>query len=140
MEPAGAFPLLATGSVRPVFPLPSLQPRSAVANPPPPLTGSIQPFLKPFDISGHFWTARSLPCGRQAVVFPASLATDNLGPVCPGCDQTGVLPLFSEATPIVFVSCGDSITQAAVQMTSTVGRGFVPPTQEGRGDCGYVTA
>ena len=47
-------------------------------------------------------TERSLPCGRQAVVFPPSLAMDNLEQVCPGGDQTGVLPPFCEATPIVF--------------------------------------
>ncbi len=46
------------------------------------------------DLSGHSWsglgytawncTERSLPCGQQAVVFPPSLATNNLGHVCPG--------------------------------------------------------
>ncbi len=38
MGSGGAFPLLATGSVRPVFSLPSLGPRSSVAKPPPPST------------------------------------------------------------------------------------------------------
>ena len=60
---------------------------------------------------------------------------NNLGPVCPGGDQTGVLPPFCEATPILFISCGDCIAQAAVQTTSAVGRGFIPPNQGGRGDC-----
>ncbi len=36
--PGGAYPLLATGSVRPVISLLSLQPRSAVVNPPPPFS------------------------------------------------------------------------------------------------------
>ncbi len=36
----------------------------------------------------------------KAVVFPASLATDNLRQVCPRGDQTGVLPPFCEATPL----------------------------------------
>ncbi len=39
----GAFPLLATGSVRPVISLPSLEPRSSVATPPPPSVVSSQP-------------------------------------------------------------------------------------------------
>ncbi len=67
---------------------------------------------------------RSLPCGWQAVVFPASLATDNLGPVCPQGDQTRYSLPFVRL-PLVFVSYGDSIAQAAVQWTSAVGRGFV---------------
>ena len=36
MGSGGAFPLLATGSVRPVISLPCLEPRSSVATPPPP--------------------------------------------------------------------------------------------------------
>ncbi len=48
MGPGGAFPLLATGSVRPVFTLPGLEPRSSVANPPPPSTvTSAQPPVVP---------------------------------------------------------------------------------------------
>ena len=90
------------------------------------------------DLSWHSWpgvgytawncTPRSLPCGRQAVVFPASLATDNLGPVCPRGDQTGVLPPFCEANPLVFVSCGDSVAQAAVlceEVSSLLAKGAV---------------
>ncbi len=38
MGSGGTFPLLATGSVRPVFSLPSLEPQSSVAKPPPPPT------------------------------------------------------------------------------------------------------
>ncbi len=80
-------------------------------------------------------TERSLPCGGQAVVFPASLAMDNLGPVCPLGDPIGVFPPFCESTPFIYVSCGDSI---AVQMISTVARGFVLPKQGGRGACRFV--
>ncbi len=43
MGSGGTFPLLATGSVRPVISLPSLEPQSSAANPPPPSsTGSFQ--------------------------------------------------------------------------------------------------
>ncbi len=100
------------------------------------------------DLSGHSWsgvgytawdcTERSLPCGRQVVVFPSGLATNNFGQVCPGGYQTGVYPPFCEASPFVSVSCGDSVAQVAVQTTSAVGRGFVPAEQEGRGDCRFV--
>ncbi len=73
------------------------------------------------DILGLVWDTQLViaqkdlsPYGRQAVVFLTSLATDNLGPVCPRGEQTGVLPPFCEATPppptpLVFVSCGDSV-------------------------------
>ncbi len=101
------------------------------------------------DLSGHSWLGvgytawncaeRSFPCGRQTVIFLPSLATNNLRQVCPGGYQTGVLPRFCEASPFVFVSCGDTVAQAAVQMTGAVGRGFIPPIQEGRGDCRFVT-
>ncbi len=97
------------------------------------------------NLSGYAWpgvgytawncTERYLPCGQQTVVFPSSLATNNLGQVCSGCYQTGILHPFCEASPIVFVSCGDSVAQAVVQMTSAVGRDFVPPNRECRGDC-----
>ncbi len=36
MGSGGAFPLSVTGAVQPVIPLQSMQPRSSVANPPPP--------------------------------------------------------------------------------------------------------
>ncbi len=101
------------------------------------------------DLSEHSWPGvgytawncadRSLPCGRQAVVFLPSLATDNLGQVCPGGYQTGVLPPFCEASPFVFVSYGDTVAQAAVQTTSAVRRGFIPPIQGGCGDCRSVS-
>ncbi len=58
------------------------------------------------DILGLVWDTQLViaqkdlsPYGRQAVVFLTSLATDNLGPVCPRGEQTGVLPPFCEATP-----------------------------------------
>ncbi len=73
--------------------------------------------------------------------FSSQPGNNNLGQICPGGDQnqTGVLPPFCEATPIVFVSCGESIAQAAVQTTSTVERGFVPPNQGWRGDIFYLS-
>ncbi len=71
--------------------------------------------------------------------FPPSLPTNNLGQVCPGGYQTGVLPPFCEASPFVFVSYGDTVAQAAVQTTSAVRRGFIPPIQGGCGDCRSVS-
>ncbi len=47
MGSGGAFPLLATGSVRPVISLPCLEPQSSVASPPPPSTVSSQPPVGP---------------------------------------------------------------------------------------------
>ncbi len=35
----------------------------------------------------------------------------------------------------VLDACKDPIAQVALQTTSTVGRGFVPPQEGGRGDC-----
>ena len=100
------------------------------------------------DLSGHSWlgvgytawncTEWSPPSGRQAVIFPHGLATNSLGLVCPGGYQTGVHPPFCEASPFVSVSCGDAVAQATVQTTGAVGRGFIPPQQEGRGDCRCV--
>ena len=58
------------------------------------------------DIPGLVWdtvwncTERALPCGRQAVIFPPSLATNNLRQICPGGDQTGVLPPFLRSPPL----------------------------------------
>ncbi len=78
------------------------------------------------------------PVRRQAVVFSASLATNNLGQIYPGGYQTGVHPLFCEASPFVSVSCVDTVSKAAVQTTGAVGRGFVPPEQGGHGDCRSV--
>ncbi len=100
------------------------------------------------DLSGHSglgvgftaWnsTEKSLPCGRQAVVFPASLATDYLGSICPQGSQS-VIPSLIWGTPTVTFFYGDSIVQAAVQTTSAVGRGFIPPDQGGCGEGRYVT-
>ncbi len=70
--------------------------------------------------------------------FSCRFLMNNLRPGCIGGDQTGALP-FCEATPIVFVSCEESVAQAAVLMTSAVERSFVPPNQGRRGDCRSVT-
>ncbi len=75
--------------------------------------------------------------GRLSFFLPA-WQWITLGPVCPRGNQTGVFPPFYEATPFVSDSYGDPLAQAAVQTTTTVGRGFVPPTQGGHGDCRSV--
>ncbi len=101
------------------------------------------------DLSGHSWLGEihswelhrkvsSLWAAGCRFSSPPSLATNNLGQVCPGGCQTGVHPPFYEASPFVSVSSGDAVAQAAVQTTGAVGRGFIPPQQEGCGDCRSV--
>ncbi len=88
---------------------------------------------RPLDILSQVWDSQLgiaqkglFPVGSRLSLFPASLATDNLRPVSPRGDQTGVFPPFCESPPIATFSCGDSVVQIAVQMTGAVGRGFHP--------------
>ncbi len=59
------------------------------------------------DIPGLVWDTQLgiaqkglFPVGGRLSFFSPSLATDNLGQVCPGGYQTGVYPPFCEATPL----------------------------------------
>ncbi len=100
------------------------------------------------DLSGHSWMVWGTQLGiAQKGLFPVGgrlsfflpawqrITSDKF--VMVGY-QTGVHPPVCEASPFVSVSCGDTIAKAAVQTTGAVGRGFIPPQQEGRGDCRFV--
>ena len=72
---------------------------------------------------------------------PVSLGMDYLGAVCPGGGVTGVfspgysLSIVRHTSALGDHPCRDSIAQAAVQMRSSVGRGFVSPIQGSMSRC-----
>ncbi len=97
--------------------------------------------LTVLDIPGLVWDTQLgiaqkgfFPVGGRLSFFLPAWQRITLDKFCPGGYQTGVLPPFCEASPIVFVPCGDTVAQAAVQTTSAVGRGFITPIQGGRGN------
>ena len=74
--------------------------------------------------SGQFGQDRLIPCGWQALVFPASLGTDYLRPACPQGTQARVFSPVCEESAFGSNSCPDPVTHAAVQLGGLVGRGL----------------